>query len=403
MVNLEGINNVRKTTWRNLRPGMVVIQGFTINDKALPELYSYPVLTAELVQKLFTRYKLLHNRELIVANVQPGFRSYDISDQIMNKKKKLITLNSLRSDIYEEKKKILEEYNLPPDLEIPLIGTDFVEKDFLIKDTYSSFSNLYGLGSHNTSVPSFFDHFDLVLSLGDILTNKLTNKFNLPEDKELMLHLVVDYSRSMESAGKLNIVLWAINFFHTFITGTLEKTKIQLYTFSDICRPAVYPLTGGEMKGGETNYSSFMKKVLHLRNRDIHNKVILFTDGKPSDRVEALKMATLFKKNKVDYTQLIFDVKEEQREEIAINGEFDQSLSIDSIIKDEEMTAAMTRKVLSDRDLDNKMKRIFGEFTDIAETAGGNQVIVKINSLIKLISIECYDRYAGLLTQAGNL
>ncbi len=401
MLNLEGINNIRKTTWRNLRPGMIVLQGFTINDKALPELYDYPILTIGLVQQLFTRYKLLHNRELIVADIQPGFPPDEISDQIIDNKRKLISLNSLRRDLSKEKRKILEELNLPPDLEIPLLGTDYVEKDFLIKDTYSSFSSLYGLGSHRTAIPSFFENLDLVLSLGDILANKLTNKFNLPEDNEVMLHLVVDYSRSMESAGKLSIVLSAINFFHTLITGSLEKTKIQLYTFSDICRPAVYPLTGGEMKGGETNYSSFMKKVLHLRDRDIYNKVILFTDGKPSDRTETLKIAALFKKNKVDYTQLIFAIKEEQREEILINGEFDHSLAVDSIINNKDMKDNMSSKLLNNEELELKLNRIFDEFTEIAEAAGGNQVIVKINSLMKMISIECYDRYMGLLTQSG--
>ncbi len=58
----------------------------------------------------------------------------------------------------------------------------------------------------------------------------------------------------------------------------------------------------------------------------------------------------------------------------------------------------MTERILDDRQLDIKMSEHFKHYTDIAETAGGNQIIVRINELIKIISVECYDRYMGLLT-----
>lgn len=181
---------------------------------------------------------------------------------------------------------------LPPILDIPLLGTDYVEQDVLIKDTYNSFSYLYGLGNDETTVPTLFDHLDLILSIGDLLTNRLTGKFSIPDDREVMLHLVVDY------------------------------------------------------------------------------------------------------------TQLIFDIREEQRQEIIIEGDFDHSLAVDSVIREEEMSGNMTRKTLTDNELDRKMTGLFKDFTDIAEAAGGNQIIVKINSLVKMVSVECYDRYMGLLSLA---
>lgn len=397
-LNLSGLHNIRKTTWSRLRPGMIILHGFNLNGSVLPELVGYPVLTVNLVEKLYNRYRLLHNREVIVADALPGFRSFDISGEIMEKQQRMAVLNDLRRNFSTEKETILRELGLPPDLEVPLFDTEYAEKDYLIKDSYNSFSYLYGINNDNTPIPSLFDHLDLALSFGDLLTNGLTNKFRIPEDQEVMLHLVVDYSRSMESAGKLDLVLSALELFQDSINQVLKKTKIQLYIFSDTCLPVDHRLTGNEMKGGETNYGSFMKKVLHHRDRDIHNKVILFTDGRPSDRTEALKIAALFRKNKLDYTQLIFDIREEQREEIEIIGQYDESLTVDNIIRDEDMTSHMSRKILDNEALDNKINRIFGEFTEIAEAAGGNQVIVKINSLIKLVSVECYDRYMGLLT-----
>ena len=46
------------------------------------------------------------------------------------------------------------------------------------------------------------------------------------------------------------------------------------------------------------------------------------------------------------------------------------------------------------------MKGIYRDFTEIAETCGGNQIILKVNELMKIVSVECYDRYLGLLTLA---
>nr|WP_319777186.1 hypothetical protein [uncultured Sphaerochaeta sp.] len=73
-------------------------------------------------------------------------------------------------------------------------------------------------------------------------------------------------------------------------------------------------------------------------------------------------------KNKVDYTQLIYDIREELRNEILIEGEYDKSAIVDSIIKEEDITGNMIARSLDDHQLDVKM-------------------------------VECYDRYMGLLTR----
>ena len=55
---------------------------------------------------------------------------------------------------------------------------------------------------------------------------------------------------------------------------------------------------------------------------------------------------------------------------------------------------------LTDEALDEKMKGIYKNFTEIAETCGGNQIILRVNELMRIVSVECYDRYLGLLTLA---
>ena len=158
----------------------------------------------------------------------------------------------------------------------------------------------------------------------------------------------------MDSGGKLDLVLSALNNFYKYISEVLLNTKIKLYVFSDTCIPADYPLKGSEIKRGDTNYSAFIKKVLHFRDKEVHNKIILFTDGQPTDRLEALKMAELIKKNKIDYTQLIFDIKDEQRHEILFPEGKPRKPVIDNIV--DKADDSMTLIELTDEALDRKME-----------------------------------------------
>ena len=150
---------------------------------------------------------------------------------------------------------------------------EFTEQEYLIKDLFNSFTVPYKRLSENIVIPSFFNRADLQLTLGDLLAGRLSGKYNLPEDKEVLLHLVVDYSFSMNSQGKLDIVISALNFFYSHIIEFLLNTRILLYVFSDECKLVGYPLAGKEIARGETNYGKFIKKVLHHKDRDVHNKV----------------------------------------------------------------------------------------------------------------------------------
>ncbi len=398
MFNLDGLSNIRKVKWKYLKAGSIVLSGVKINDLVIPELTNFPVLTNNLLNELFVKYKFLGDREVVIADALYNFSPVEISQKLKKQEETRNKFNLYRKEFIYQKKMILHDLEIDSLLDVPIIDTENVEKDYLIKDNFNSFSYMYGLNQNLDLIPSLFHRIDLTMSISDLLTNRLNSKFNLPEDKEILLHLVVDYSNSMDSAGKLDLVLSTVNSFYKYITDILVNTKINLYVFSDTCIPAAYPLHGSEIKRGDTNYSSFIKKVLHFKDKDVHNKIILFTDGQPTDRMEALKMAELVKKNKIDYTQLIFDIKEEQRHEVTFPKGVVSSSIIDNVVED--MDDNMTRVELTDDALDNKMKGIYKDFTKIAENCGGNQIILKINELIRIVSIECYDRYLGLLTLA---
>jgi hypothetical protein len=266
--------------------------------------------------------------------------------------------------------------------------TPFELLDIILMDIGDSFNNAM-------EMPSFFNRTELRLTLGDLLTNRLKPKFNIPEDKDVLLHLVVDYSYSMNTYGKFDIVVSALNYFYSYIVEFLLNTKIKLYIFSDICKPVDYPLESREIERKETNYAAFMKKVLHFKDKSVHNKVILFTDGQPSDFSEAMRLANLFKKNKLDYTQLIFKLEDDLRNEVEDPG---GSLKVvDGYVDESDDTKIYT---LTDEELEQKKNGICNKFTDIARACGGNQIIIKINELVKLVSVECYDKYLGALTLA---
>ena len=259
MLEIPGFKSLRKILWKNLDPGMIVIGGVKVNNGLPLELVNYPALT---VISLFHRYLIQREKENVI-----------------------------------QKKGII----LPEGIQ--LLSTPYINKDYLIKDTYNSFE----VKIPNSNPPSMFSHLEEKITLADILTGKLKDKFRLPEDVDVMLHLVVDYSYSMNTMDKLDLVIAAVNLFYTHISECMLNVKLQLYVFSEVCIPAKFPLSGKEIERKGTHYGSFMKKVLPHRNLDIINKVILFTDGEPTDKTDAILTGNKMKNLKVDYTQIVFD------------------------------------------------------------------------------------------------
>ena len=398
MFNIDGISGIRKIKWKDLRPGVILLSGASVNGSPIPELLNFPVITGQMLHELFEKYRFLSDREVVIAEPVYNYSPFSLSKMLKEGNVKREKLNRLRQDHVQEKKMLLIESGLTDSPDIPLINTGAIDKDFLIKDTYNSFSYLYGLNNSLDLIPSVFHELDLQMSVGDLLTGRINSKFNIPEDKEVFIHIAVDFSKSMDSMGKLDLVISAVEYFCKTIPQIFKNTKIKLYIFSDSCIPAELPLRSGSIERGDTSYSSFMKKILHFRDREVYNKIIVFTDGLPTDRTEALKIGELIKKNCVDYTQIIFDIKDEQRNEIEFPFGKEGIDTADNVVT--EVTDKMVQVELDDEALDSKMKRIFSEFTEIAEVCGGNQIILKINKFINLVAVECYDRYMGLLTLA---
>ena len=83
MFNFEGIESVTTVHWDNLKPGMILIGGFTVNDTIPFELRNFPVLTHELLNCLHSKYFFLKKRTFTVAIPLPGWDSSELSHHIL--------------------------------------------------------------------------------------------------------------------------------------------------------------------------------------------------------------------------------------------------------------------------------------------------------------------------------
>ncbi|MBN2535910.1 MAG: hypothetical protein JXB88_23730 [Spirochaetales bacterium] len=358
MVYLEGLKKIERVQWKDIQAGMIFLGGIRINDTVPFELRDFPVLSPSLIEDLTKRYYFLSKRDILVARVKTGYSPSKLSRNLKDTRETIEKIAALRSAFVSKKEEIFKKSNLPVTVNTRSLDTNSIEKSYLIKDVYNSFS-IPGPSGQDI-IPSLFHTLTTPITLGHLLTGKIYTQFHLPLDEEILFHLVVDFSGSMRQERKLDIVFSCLHFFHTELNNLLTHTEMKLYAFSHECRPAHFPLTGKELPGRESNYSSFIKKVLHFKDTARHNYVILFTDSTPADLKETLYYGRLFKKNNIDYTQIIFGAKDDE------SG--------------------------------NQLSMRYDNLTRVAETCGGNQIIVNVHEVVPVIALEDYDRYLGFLT-----
>lgn len=393
MLEIPGLKGIKKILWKDISPGMVIVGGLKINNGFPLELVQFPTLTPGLVRDLTEKYKLLPNREVVVAEAVRGQSANKMATAIRTIEKRLYSVNGFRKNLFVERQKLISDLKLEVAPEEFIMQTSAVDRDFLIKDTYNSFE----IKLLKENVPSIFNRMEEAITLADVMSGRLKDKFNLPEDKEVLLHLVIDYSYSMDTMDKMKRVIATVHSFYRMLSEFMLNLKIQVYAFSDICVPVNIPLSGKEIERKDTNYSSFMKKILHHNNKDVYNKVILFTDGEPSDLEEALINGNRMKKQKIDYTQIIFSINDDKR--LRLKGDTSKIKLIDGFAVDKGNLESYT---LSDEEWSKEKLMIHEQFTRVAEACGGNQLILNIYDLLNMVSFEVYDRYMGMLTLANT-
>jgi hypothetical protein len=156
---------------------------------------------------------------------------------------------------------------------------------------------------------------------------------------------------------------------NNLLSSFIEKWKdvfldlrIIIYVFSAECEVFKFPLTGKEMERGDIIYSSFYKKVMHNRNKEILNKVFLFTAREPIDLDNSILTGFKMKKLGIDYTHIVLD----------------SNLS------------------------DEKKQIIYKSIVDTTDASGGNLFIPKVHELTELITIEAFDNYLGNISLGSS-
>ncbi len=396
MLELKYCKAIHKLYWQQLRPGLIYLGGIELSQGEIPELNNYPILTWDLLESLSKRYHFLKGKVVYVAEVSGGHVPAYLRKEFLKLGNQLYHLNQFRSEFIREQDNLFKKFNMhlkPGEL---LYKPELVDQDFLIQDKINSFS--VNIPKINPEIPSFLNRLDSLITLNDLFSGRLKDKFNLPQDIPVQLHLVVDYSCSMDSMNKLDFVISSVHSFYKYISEFFLNTKLTLYVFSDECITTDFPLNGGEIERSGTDFAPFIEKILKKKNSKVYNKVILFTDGEPNDPNRAYFYAQKLKQFKLDFTQIIFYMNDDLRYEF-IEGNssinFDPgSLSIEELLEGKKI------RVLNDEELKIKKKKYFEIFTKFANSCGGNQIILNVFDFLKIITVETYDRYMGLLTLA---
>jgi hypothetical protein len=396
MFELEAFDGVRKIAWSALRPGMVLLSEIRINDAVPFELRGFPVITRELYAEVTSRYRLLPSREVLVALP----RRYDDAGRMVLSLREAAAqadaVNRLRGGFFAARDGLVTELCLPAGAETPIIGTSAVDAPRLVMDQWNSLGAAFTLPEDEREIPSFFRRRGLEVTLADILAGKVDTMFRFPRDETVMVHLVVDFSLSMHNRGRIALVVDALGFFLGSLAGLLKNSRFLFYLFSDECKPVRFPFPMDAIPARETNYASFAKKVLHQRDKTVRNKVLLFTDGRPGDESAARELLGLFRKNQIDYTQIVFNLSEE----------FDELVDDDQgRIEVVDNIAVNGQELKTRRTTPEEREKLWTEtmdcFTALARAAGGNQIVMNIDRALRFVAVEVYDRYLGLLSLAS--
>lgn len=393
MQQLEHLSQISVVRWPHIPPGSVILSGLTVNGAMPPELADFPTLTEPIVDELTRRYQLNAGRKLVVATPTTRLRGVHLAKELRTLKRQLESLRQLVGDFHTERQKLLQELEASSGgaFDGHLWESPFTERARLVKDQYNSFTVSLGRGA---LVPTLLDSIWTGLTLGEVLAGTLRDRRFLPDDPALTVHLVLDCSNSMKLHEKSTIAVQAINRLADAIGELFVNADVRRYVFSDTAKRVSGAITGREVSRRETSYAAAFKRVLHFRAPG-RNKLFLVTDGEPTDLPQALRMADLIAKHKVDYTQILLHSDGELNDSRRVPD--GSVVAIDGVIEGElpagaqPLTAAEIARLREER---------FDRFTRVAEHAGGNQVVLTLYRALRLVSLELYDRYVGLLTLA---
>jgi hypothetical protein len=384
-----GIEHVRRVSWAGLPLGSVILQAPTVGGFLPPELRDFPTVDRALRSDLQRRYHFLPNHPLTIATVRDPRAAERFAAEVQELDRRLRGARDVSSELQREYRR----FGIDPGEMPGFMQPTLTESTRLVKDQYNSFSVNTALEG---PIPTLLRSSAATdVSIGHIVSDLLAGRLRIPKDEPVTVHIVVDVSYSMKNRGRLDHAFAAANSLATQIGRVMRNTKIKGYQFSDTVRRVDLPTTRVAPACAGTRQAGAVRTLLRHRDEGRYNTVILMTDGEPEDYIETLRGVPALRDAGVDYTQILLHTDEDLRHEVTSEpGEF---VVKDKMIADGDVDAERIR-TLSDEEVEQRREGRFGQFTRIAEEAGGNQVVLTEFLALGLVTVELYDRYVGLLS-----
>jgi hypothetical protein len=316
---------------------------------------------------------------LVYAPDVGSLSSADISGTLRRCSERVEGLNGFRAKFLSLRTDLLG----PAAVDTAALEGDMIRRDSLILDHWSSGIRVFDAPGMR---PSLLGNLRAAVTLSDVLTGRVSEKFRFPKDGAFELHIAVDASYSMRASGRDDIVRKTLLLFDQGIRGLFPRARLFWHAFSETCAPMDPPFRHFPVARGETHYASFVRKVLHHRSSGIPSTVLVFTDGVPSDHPEAVDHLKRFSRLGIDYTQIVFRIAEEGY------GVTPESTSVLDGYRLDESTPM---NPLDPEEQEREAEKTRLRFSELAVAAGGNQIILTVDRAFGVIAVEAFDRWVG--------
>ncbi len=355
MLELPGFRGLRKIPWKQISPGMIIISGVKVNNTTPQELFNYPILNAGLIYEITKKYHFKDGKEVVIAEVEKGNSPEKLAISLRSIEKRLQIVNEFRKYIHQKKILLSEKVQFNEIKDLRVIDSENVVRSESILNLFNTFEvKLKGF-----KTPSIFNKLSEDILLLDIFSKNIIKKFDFPDDRQILIHIVIDYSKDMYESKYLKETIMALDSFKKLVMECNINMTLNFYGFSDECNPLKTPLSERDMDRKGRNFSSFQKKILRFKKPNTINKVILISCGPPDDFVDAIETGGKLKRGGIDYSQIML-----------------QKIPLKSTIE---------------------------KWKAICMTCSGNQIILKEVELLELTLLEVFDLYLGNLTLANKV
>lgn len=384
-----GINGVRRVSWGGLPLGAIILDGPNVAGSLPPELREFPVVDRMLRDELYRKYHFRPDHPVTIASAVDRLAAQRFAQDVTDMDRRLREAEPLSREMMEQ----YARFDLTPEEGRAGESPRLTQSDRLVKDQYNSFAVPVG---REGPIPTLIrSPFVQNVSTAGVIAGLITGRSLLPNDEPLTLHLALDVSFSMKRRDRIPQGLAAFNRLARQIPAVMPGTRVVGYMFSRSTRQVALPADRIPVNPEDTRQADLFSTVLRRRDRDRRNKLIVITDGEPSDLAETLRRAELLRREKFDYTQILLHTDEDLRREVEnAPGEFEirDNMIVDEIVPEDRIIT------LSEETLQKRREGRFSDFTRIAEIAGGNQVVLTEFDALGLVTVEIYDRYVGLLS-----